>query len=437
MAISQSATKGFLLYPTASPEELGGIVREQGVSIVALQPMGYARTAESIQAWIEAVADAEQVVVTDIQPEDGEAPIPGVSAARIAEGIGSRATYIPQVSLVTRALVLLQGNVAVVGVDLCERVQRDWDRERTRVGLIQHVAVAMGGDSAEREVSLHSGLAVSAALRQKGLRVTEIDFSKVLLEGADELKLFAGVDRPDVVFLALHGTHAEDGAIQGLLELLDIPYTGSDIQTSAIAMDKQLTKALVSIAGVPVPKGVKVGRGQSLSGIGFPAGKLIVKPNAQGSTVGLRFVDDPKDLADAIRFALHYDSHVLIEERIEGMEVSVPVLAGRALPVVEIVPASGRYDFESKYTPDATEEICPARLTDEMTAQLQDYAVRVHQLLGCRGATRSDFMVGPDGARFLEINTLPGLTPTSLLPRSAGVAGLTFVQLCEEILANI
>ncbi len=427
-------------WPDAEPEAVAQWLNEVrsrgGEGWVVLEPSGYAATRDRLHSWPKHLEIATGVWVTDIAPSADEPPLPGISAARIAEALGAKCNYVPQFRLLPRVLGAWEApaNVEclVVGRRACELLQKELAGE----GKSKRVVVALGGDSAEREVSLHSGRAVVAALESRGHQVAAIDFSELLLSGEGFGEL-TGPNRPAVVFLALHGTHAEDGAIQGFLELLHLPYTGSDIQTSSMAMDKQLTKALVELAGIRVPRGVRVARGQQLDLGRLPEGKLIVKPNAQGSTVGLRFIDDLAQVAAAVEYALHYDEAVLVEERIMGMEVSVPVLAGQALPVVEIVPASGFYDFESKYTPNATEEICPARLDAATTQRLQDAAVRVHKLLGCRGATRCDFMFDNDGPVFLEINTLPGLTETSLLPRSAQAAGIPFAELCEVILGDV
>ncbi len=295
------------------------------------------------------------------------------------------------------------------------------------------VAVIYGGDSAEREVSLHSGSEVQAALERKGYNAQLVDLSELLLSKGD-LSEFVGAQRPDAAFLCVHGTNAEDGAIQGLFELLHLPYTGSDILSSALAMDKHRTKTLLAENGIAVPRGILLKRNESLKN-DIRAQKYIVKPNAQGSTVGLTFVEDENDLLAAIEKAFCYGDEVLIEEMIEGIEISIPVLGDKALPAVEIVPNSGRYDFASKYLPGATEEIVPARISEKIAKKAVEIAVKCHQVLGCRGATRTDFIVADDEQAYvLELNTLPGLTSTSLLPRSAKAAGIEFDDLCEWIL---
>lgn len=398
--------------------------------VVIYQPHLYSRTAAHLADFAKSLDQADFVVLTDIYPAR-EAPIPGVSSARIAERMEVPCRYVPNRHLlpIEVARVVRPGDVVVgMGAGTISEFPpafiAEW--ERGKRGRLR-VAVVYGGDSAEREVSILSGNAVCDGLKRAGFDAFLIDVTEVLVSRGD-LSAFVGANRPDVAFLAVHGTHAEDGAIQGLLELLHIPYTGSGIQSSALAMDKERAKMILAAHDLPVPRGWLVREGDPSPELG--AGRYVVKPNAQGSTVGVSYVDDAATLRAAVERALQYDSAVLIEELIEGMEISVPVLGDRALPPVEIVPQSGSYDFESKYTPGATEEICPARLDPEVMAKAEEYAVRAHRALGCAGATRTDMIV-PDGEPvILEVNTLPGMTGTSLLPNSARVAGIEFPELC-------
>lgn len=408
--------------------------------VVVFQPHLYSRTAAHLAEFATSLDLADFVVLTDIYPAR-EAPIPGVSSARIAERLKVPCRYVPNRHLLPIEVGRLakQGDVMVgMGAGTISEFPTAFIAEVARSARKKpKVAVIYGGDSAEREVSILSGNAVCDGLKSAGFDAFLVDVSEVLISKGD-LSAFVGPHRPDVAFLAVHGTHAEDGAIQGLLELLHIPYTGSGIQSSALAMDKERAKMILSAHGLPVPRGWLVRSGDKLPNIG--AGKFIVKPNAQGSTVGVTFVNDSVELPAAVERALQYDSAVLIEELIEGVEISVPVLDDRALPPVEIVPQSGSYDFESKYTPGATEEICPARLAPDVFAKAQEYAVRAHQALGCSGATRTDMIVRNGEPVILEVNTLPGMTGTSLLPNSARVAGIEFPQLCawmvEDALAR-
>jgi D-alanine--D-alanine ligase len=233
----------------------------------------------------------------------------------------------------------------------------------------------------------------------------------------------------------VHGSNAEDGAIQGFFELYHVPYSGSGIQSSAMAMDKNLTKMLLESVGIPVPKGKivhSVNEDLTLPGVT----RYVVKPNAQGSTVGLSFVESGEGLRPAVEKALLYSETALIEEWVVGTEISVPVLGSRVLDPVEVIPRSGRYDFANKYTPGATEEICPARLTPAQTEIAKRQALLAHQTMRCTGATRTDMIVTEDRIVALEVNTLPGMTPTSLLPLAAKTAGMSFADLCEWLMED-
>ncbi len=411
--------------------------------VVVFQPHLYSRTAAHLGEFADALSLADHVVITDIYPAR-EDPIPGVSSARIAERVSKPVTYVPSRHLLPREVraMVRPGDVVVgMGAGTIGEFPHAFIDELRRRPIAEpgdqdrklRIAVVYGGDSAEREVSLLSGRSIHAALTARGHDAFLIDVSDVLLS-TGRLNDFIGPDRPDIAFLAVHGTNAEDGAIQGLLQLLHIPYTGSDILSSAIAMDKERAKEVLRAHGLPVPEGVLVSRGGELPpSVSLPA---IVKPNAQGSTVGVTFVHRAVELEGAIAKALQYDEAALVEELVEGIEISVPVLGDRALLPVEIVPVSGSYDFESKYTPGATEEICPARLDPAVFEKAQDYAVAAHRALGCAGATRTDMIVRGNDCVILEVNTLPGMTGTSLLPNSARAAGVSFEELCEWIVRD-
>jgi UDP-N-acetylmuramate--L-alanine ligase len=402
--------------------------------VVVFQPHLYSRTAELIPEFAAALSKADFVVLTDIYPAR-EAPMPGVSSARIAELVTKLCRYVPSRHLLPRdvAAWVTTGDVVVgMGAGNIQSFAKDFARELDRPAA-PRVAVLQGGDSAEREVSLNSGLAVLGALSRLGVDAFPVDITDRLLSVGDASSL-VGVNRPDIAFLAVHGTHAEDGALQGFLELMHLPYTGSGILASAIALNKNLTKAALEDSGIPVPKGVLLtSPGDEVT---FE-GPWIVKPNSQGSTVGLSFVQTLEELRPAIVRAFAYDEEVLVEEWLKGMEISVPVLGDRVLPVVEIVPNSGQYDFAMKYLPGETQEIIPARLSAEVTARAQHLALRSHQALGCDGATRTDMIVRENlDPVVLEVNTLPGLTGTSLLPNSAKAAGLEFDDLIRWILED-
>jgi UDP-N-acetylmuramate--L-alanine ligase len=425
------------------PEE---IVVNQKRLIVVFQPHLYSRTAALIDEFAEALSEADEIVITDIYPAREE-PLPGVSSARIAEKIKKPVHYVPSRHLLPMyvggilkygdvVVGMGAGNISEFAPSLIHELERKYNL-MARGGLVPNgrplkIAVLYGGESAEREVSIHSGRAVHAALKRLGHDSNLVDMTEKLFKGAD-LSEFIGPDRPDLAFLAVHGTQAEDGAIQGLLELLHIPYTGSGIQASAIAMDKALTKQILQQHGIRVPKGALLTEPDPPYDLQPP---LIVKPNAQGSTVGLSFVEKPNQLCPALLNAFQYDDEVLVEEWIKGMEISTPVLLDKALLPVEIAPATGKYDFESKYTPGATTEIVPARLDQHLLEESQRIALMAHRALRCAGATRTDMIVRGEEIFVLEVNTLPGMTSTSLLPNSAAAAGISFDALCQHLLED-
>ncbi|MBS1725570.1 MAG: UDP-N-acetylmuramate--L-alanine ligase [Armatimonadetes bacterium] len=403
--------------------------------VVAFQPHLYSRTLEHLKDFPKSLDEADFVFITDIYPAR-EAPIPGVSSVRIAERLTKPMRYVPSRYLlprVVRAMIktgdvvcgMGAGNIHEFAPDLIREIERDIRPKKS-------VAVIYGGDSSEREVSILSGNCIAKALEKAGFEVETYDVTNLLLRKGALLE-FTGSIRPDVAFLAVHGTHAEDGAIQGLFELLHIPYTGSNILSSALAMDKDRTKQILSAAGVRVPQGQLVFSADEPVTISAPA---VVKPNKEGSTVGLSFAHTEEELRKGVVKALQYPGGVLIEEWVQGTEISVPVLCGEALPVVEISPKDGGYDFANKYTVGATEEIIPARLSDAVLKEAQRIALLGHHTLGCTGATRTDIIVRDDELFVLEVNTLPGMTTTSLLPNSAQAAGISFEALCTKIVED-
>lgn len=287
----------------------------------------------------------------------------------------------------------------------------------------RNVCVFLGGPSAEREVSLRSGAAVARALRAAGFGVTEVD-------PAEPWNLPAGTD---VVFLALHGTYGEDGTVQEILEQLGVPYTGCGVEASRVAFDKVLTKRRLVECGVPTARFAVVDRRDAPWPEGWQP-PMILKPVRQGSSVGLQFVDQPTDWAAALAGCLAHDNEALVEERIQGREVTVGILDDRALPVVEVRPRQGSYDYRNKYTHGATEYLCPAPFDEATTARLQDAGWRAFQAVGGRDYGRVDIMVRSNGEPVvLEVNTLPGMTETSLLPKAAAAAGMDFVNLCRRM----
>ena len=298
------------------------------------------------------------------------------------------------------------------------------------------VAVVMGGTSSERSVSLNSGAKVAAALDRARYAVRTLDFT------GDVAEIVALRGQVDVIFLALHGPGGEDGRMQGLLDLLGIPYVGSGVLGSAMAMHKAVAKTIYRAAGIPTPAGITLARGGEIAAqaaritreVGLPC---VIKPANEGSTIGITIARAADELPPALALAARYDAELVVEQFISGVEISVPVLgidAPAALPAIEIVPSSGFYDFARKYTPGATEEICPARISAAAAARAADYAVRAHQALYCRGVSRTDMIVTGDDAVVLETNTLPGMTDTSLLPLAARTVGLAFPALLDRLL---
>lgn len=298
------------------------------------------------------------------------------------------------------------------------------------------VGVLYGGTSAEREVSLLSGAGVCEALRAEGVDAHLFDTGKQDLAALAT----AGFDR---VFIALHGRYGEDGTIQGALELLALPYTGSGPTASGVAMDKIMTKRLwLHHGGLPTPRFESLvaapDAGRLVDTLGLP---LIFKPPHEGSTLGVLRVDDATQVAAAYHHARQYDEVVLAEQFIAGRELTVPILGtgadARALPVIEIVAPGGNYDYEHKYLSNDTRYDCPAALGDALTQRVQDIAVRAYRVLGCEGWGRADLMLDADNQPWLlEMNTSPGMTSHSLVPMGAKAVGMSYGRLCVEILST-
>ena len=287
-----------------------------------------------------------------------------------------------------------------------------------------NITVMLGGPSAEREVSLRSGAAVAKALRSLGHEVQALD-------PRDESWVLP--PKTDVVFLALHGTYGEDGTVQRRLDELGALYTGCDAETSRIAFDKVLTKQRCVEAGVPTAKYLVLNSEKAPLPKGWQP-PLVVKPVRQGSSVGLQFVEQAGDWQKALAEALKFDSEVLIEEKIVGRETTVGILGGEPLPIVEVRPKTGGYDYKNKYTTGCTEYFCPAEFDSAMTKRIQAAALGAFQAIGGRDYARVDVMVRAGGEPVvLEVNTLPGMTETSLLPKAAAVAGLNYAQLCQRM----
>ena len=286
----------------------------------------------------------------------------------------------------------------------------------------------MGGPSAEREVSLSSGRQCAAALREAGFGVTEVDAGLDLAAQLAEL-------RPEVAFNALHGRWGEDGCVQGLLEWLKIPYTHSGVLASALAMDKQKAKEVFAQAGLPIVQSVLATR-EEVSERHVMAPPYVVKPNNEGSSVGVYIV---REGSNAPRLAETMPSTVMVESYAAGRELTTAVLGDRALTVTDII-TDGWYDYEAKYAPGGSRHVVPADIPSEIFDACKDYALRAHRALGCRGLTRTDFRWdearGLDGLILLELNTQPGMTPTSLAPEQAQSVGIPFPELCRQLVED-
>lgn len=295
--------------------------------------------------------------------------------------------------------------------------------------MTKHVAVIMGGWSEEREVSLVSGEACATGLEEAGYDVTRIDLTRDLRETLQALD-----PKPDVVFNALHGRYGEDGTIQAVLDLLQIPYTHSGLLASAVAMDKPMALRLFRAAGIPTAEGVilapeDLGNGDPM------ARPYVVKPAREGSSVGVYIVQEGDNGPDYSGWSF---GDALVEEYVPGMELTVSVMGDRALAVTELKPNDGFYDYEAKYTDGKTVHLCPAPLPEELAAQMMDYAVRAHRILGCRGVSRADFRYDPATEKLIimEVNTQPGMTPLSLVPEQAAYKGISFPNLMAWMVEN-
>lgn len=302
---------------------------------------------------------------------------------------------------------------------------------------MMRVGVLYGGVSSEREVSLSTGRGVIAALREAGYEVVPIDVGD---DPADMIRALTAPARCDRVFNALHGGLGENGAVQGVLDMLGIPYTHSGVRASAVAMDKSAAKAVFAQAGLPVPRGRIVSPDELAKADPLPL-PYVVKPNAEGSSVGVEILRDGSNRRREIAEHWRFGGEILVEEFIPGRELTVGVMGDRALTVTEIVASHGFYDYESKYLEGGSRHILPAPVNDDIAEEAKAVALAAHRALGCRGATRADFRFDDtDSARprlvLLEVNTQPGMTPTSLLPEQAEACGISFPRLCAWLVEN-
>ena len=297
------------------------------------------------------------------------------------------------------------------------------------------IGILMGGPSTEREISFKSGKAVHLALGQLGLEIEVIDIETDSLK---ENKRLIKSRKIDCAFLALHGRFGEDGSIQKILEALKIPYTGSGVLASRLAMDKIASRRIFEVHGLKVPrykvlnKSLRGKARKAYADFGFP---LVVKPAAGGSSIGLSIIYKAKELDKAIESAFSFDERIIIEEYVKGRELTVGILEERSLPVIEIIPKKTFFDYEAKYHAGLTDYVVPAKLKESLAREVKNAALTAHKLLGCFGCSRVDIILDEGSSPYvLEVNTIPGLTSTSLLPKAAGAVGIHFDELCLKLI---
>ena len=297
--------------------------------------------------------------------------------------------------------------------------------------MAKKIGVLLGGLSAEREISLKTGNASLCALQQLGYDAVAIDVDQNLPKQLQEAEV-------EIAFIALHGRFGEDGRVQGLLEMLQIPYTGSGVLASSVAMDKVISKQLLIYHKLPTPKFDFMRPGDSAVDLHQRCAHLplVVKPSREGSTIGITIAKNDEDLRAGIELAAGLDGTVLVEDFIDGEELTVSVVNGQALPIIQIVPKSGFYDYQAKYNSGDAKYLLPAPVAADNYQQVQQAAISACRAIGCRGAARVDFMLRNQEFYCLEVNTIPGMTETSLLPKAAKAAGIDFPQLVELILLD-
>ena len=411
--------------------------------ICVFQPHRYSRTKLLLKEFGNAFKEADVLVLTDIYAA-GEKPIEGVTGESILKEViettSQDVSYIPNVDEIADYLVdvveegdlvitMGAGNVYQVGEELVEMLKRR-----------KKIIVVMGGTSTEAEVSRRTGNAILTALKSLGYDAEGMELNP---------QTFAGDIRDsecDIVFNAVHGKYGEDGMIQGTLDMLDIPYTGSGVLSAALTMDKIMAKRIFNAKNINTPKFVVYrktakDRNKTIADniektFGFP---VVVKAPSQGSSIGVYIVEKKSDLADAARAAFEFGDEIIVEEFIKGRELTVAVWGNsehaEAFPVIEITTVSGRYDYESKYTKGASTHICPAELPKKLTEEIQELAVKTFEICKCSGVARVDMMLSEDNVPYvIEVNSVPGMTETSLVPDAAAAAGIDFPELCERIL---
>ena len=419
-----------------------------GRLICVFQPHRYSRTQLLREEFGSCFKNADLLLLTDVYAA-GEAPIPGISGETLMEEVakqtGQDAVYLPERADLERYLAqhvragdlvitMGAGNILEVGEALVAQLKAG-----TAGAGEQPVVVVMGGPSTEAEVSRNSGAAILEALRTKNYPAVGMELEpKTFAEEIQKL-------RPAIVFNALHGKYGEDGVLQGMLDMLGIPYTGSGVRAAALTMDKTMTKRIFCAEGIPTPRFLSIRAGKRdahttqriRAAFDLP---LVVKAPEQGSSIGVYIVTKDEELLSAMDAAFSYGDEILVEDFIDGRELTVVVwgtpAAAEPFPIIEITTTSGRYDYESKYTPGASQHIVPADLSAECTAMVQDIAVRAYRACGCAGLARVDLMLSKTGEAYaIEINSVPGMTKVSLVPDAGRAMGIEFPELCARILA--
>lgn len=296
--------------------------------------------------------------------------------------------------------------------------------------MVKNIAILTGGDSAEKEISLKSSKAIEKACIELGYNITTFEIDGNLTEAFQKITKF------DFTFIALHGGKGENGVIQGLLDSIKMPYNGAGVLASALGMEKGLTKQIAHSIGINTPNWqVYKNASEAMSNSAINSFPVVVKPSADGSTMGLTIVDMREQLKDALELAVQFDGNILIEDYVRGREMTVTIIGDEAYPIVEIVPKHGIYDYECKYETGMSEYYCPADISEELALKMQKDALKIHNKIQCIGYSRVDFILGENNTSwFLEINTLPGMTETSLVPKSAKAAGIDFNSLIQLLI---
>ena len=421
--------------------------------ITVFQPHRYTRVQHLWSEMAKSFTDTDYLVLTDIYAAS-EKPIEGITAQRLVEEIAknqsSPAVYLPRTEIVPSVLEVARpgdlvvmmgaGDITYLADELAkarELLAGQFSPGKAECGAAPfgRVGVLMGGYSSEREISLKSGRAIAEALRRQGCDVVAID---ITVKDRQKILYLLRANKIDIAFIALHGRMGEDGTIQSILEELGIVYAGSGVEASRLAIDKVIAQDLFQKKGINVAAHISLsGREiahheEIIQSIDFYP--VVVKPAREGSSIGIALARDPQGLKEALQKAWRYDDKVLIEQYIKGREFTVGILEEKPLPVIEIRPKAEFFDFDSKYSAGMSEYVVPARIPEKTARGLQETALAAHQAIGCRDLSRIDFILAEDGTAYvLEVNTIPGFTATSLLPKAAKVVGIDFDQLCMKL----